>query len=355
MPKPTPDEITKIVKDNQRGIKYDTKDWSIEMVLSKFRHSVQVDDSPTGQKEINVPFYQREFVWKDEQISKLIETLLLGLPLPLIFLEETEDALLEIMDGSQRIRALDKFFGNDHKLSRLKILDKLNGLKFEDLPPAIQRQLNNSTLRIIVISQIGEKQENIAHEIFDRLNTGGTNATSMEIKKGSDYGEFIKLVYDTFSTSVIFNELSKFDKSSVIRGYQQEFIIKFLAFYNIYKNKKCIQLDNTISNVLVNFIKEENENCQDNKHINALQQRFDRTLDFIKQNKLIDNEKYLIRKKSKLLAIMLAVALYLDEPNAKQDNKVDIWQQEFETNANSPSIDSLNKNINFVLNKLNNG
>ena len=98
------DEITNILKEKQKNIKYDTKDWSIELVLSKFHKQTE-----KNQTEINIPFYQREFVWTSDQISKLIETILLGLPLPLIFLEQTDDGLLEVIDGSQRIRALDKF------------------------------------------------------------------------------------------------------------------------------------------------------------------------------------------------------------------------------------------------------
>ena len=155
MPKLPPDEILKIVKDNQKKVKYDTRDWSIEMVLSKFNREIE-DMKVT---EINVPFYQREFIWNDAQISRLIETLLLGLPLPLVFLEEMEDGTLEIIDGSQRIRALDKFFKNEKKLSKLEILTNLNGLTFQDFPPTIQRQLNNASLRIIVCSILSNTKQ----------------------------------------------------------------------------------------------------------------------------------------------------------------------------------------------------
>lgn len=181
MPKLPPDEILKIVKDNQKKVKYDTRDWSIEMVLSKFNREIE-DMKVT---EINVPFYQREFIWNDAQISRLIETLLLGLPLPLVFLEEMEDGTLEIIDGSQRIRALDKFFKNEKKLSKLEILTNLNGLTFQDFPPTIQRQLNNASLRIIVMQHLEQYETDIANEIFKRINTAGTNATKMEAQKGN--------------------------------------------------------------------------------------------------------------------------------------------------------------------------
>ena len=355
MPKIMPEEILKIVKENQKGIRYDTRDWSIEMVLSKFNRSFTVDGDTTGINEISVPFYQREFVWDNKQISKLIETLLIGLPLPLIFLEETEDNFLEIIDGSQRIRALDKFFQNKHKLNGLEILKDLNGLSFNDFPPPIQRQLNNSTLRIIVIAKISDEQENIAHEIFDRLNTGGTNATAMEIIKGSsDSGKFIELVYNNFSKCEYFNNLSKFGKNASVRGYQQEFIIKFFAFYSIWKDKGKICIESTVNDCLKKFIKEENNKCEKDSYVKLLENKFRSTLEFINKNKIINDEKYLTRKKLKLLVIMIAVALYLDKQNLK-DKRIDIWTQDFENNANSPSIESLNKIITLILEKLNNG
>lgn len=350
MPKPTPDEIAQIVKDNQRGIRYDTKDWSIEMVLRKYNHIVE--DAKT--REISIPFYQRNFVWSDEQISLLIETILLGLPLPLIFLEETENGLFEIIDGSQRIRALNAFFLENKKLKGLKILAQLNQLRYQDLPPAIQRQLNNTSLRIIVMQYTDDFEKDISNEIFKRINTAGTMATKMEITKGANYGGFIKLVYE-LSEYPKFKEISKFGQRYLLRGYQQEFVMKFFGYYALYKERSRIEFTSSIDDFLDTFSKQENIKCKNTADINILENRFNDTLDFIIKNETIQINKYTTRKKEKLLAIMLAVALYLDEPNAKQDNKVDIWQQEFETNANSPSIDSLNKNINFVLNKLNNG
>lgn len=350
MPKLTPDEITKIIRDNQRGIRYDTKDWSIEMVLSKFNHIVE----DTKTREIDIPFYQRNFVWSDEQISLLIETILLGLPLPLIFLEETENGLFEIIDGSQRIRALNAFFRENKKLKGLKILTQLNKLLYQDLPPAIQRQLNNTSLRIIVMQYADDSEKDISNEIFKRINTAGTMATKMEITKGANYGDFIKLIYELSDYSK-FKEISKFGQRYLLRGYQQEFVMKFFGYYALYKERGKILFTSSISDFLDIFSNQENTKCKNIAVINILESRFNNTLDFIIKNEIIQINKYTTRKKEKLLAIMIAVALYLDNPNVKQYNKVDIWQQEFEDNANNPSIDSLNKNIAFVLDKLNNG
>ena len=338
MPKLPPDEILKIVKDNQKKVKYDTRDWSIEMVLSKFNREIE-DMKVT---EINVPFYQREFIWNDAQISRLIETLLLGLPLPLVFLEEMEDGTLEIIDGSQRIRALDKFFKNEKKLSKLEILTNLNGLTFQDFPPTIQRQLNNASLRIIVMQHLEQYETDIANEIFKRINTAGTNATKMEAQKGSDYKSFIKLIYEELSIMEKFNNLAKFGSRYSLRGYQQEFIVKFFAFYDLYKESNTIKFNNTLKQYLESIIEEKNKECEKNKEYqDKLKEKFNNTIQFILKNNIMNSEKYLARKKEKLLAIMLAVALYLDDNDSNQDKKVDIWTEEFINNANTASLASL--------------
>lgn len=162
-----PDKISSILKEKQKSIKYDTKSWSIEFMLKKFKRQTQ-----ESKTEINIPFYQREFVWEADKISKLIETILLGLPLPLFFLKQSDDGLLEVVDGYQRIKSLDKFFNNQHKLQNLKILSDLNNMKFEDFPPLIQRKLNNSLLRIIVLESMdNESAIDISNEIFERFNS----------------------------------------------------------------------------------------------------------------------------------------------------------------------------------------
>lgn len=351
MAKLTPDKILEILRKNQKGVKYDTRDWSIEMVLSKFNR--KIEDSKTT--EIDIPFYQREFIWKDKQISQLIETLLLGLPLPLIFLEEMEDQTLEIIDGSQRIRALDRFFKNEEKLSKLEILKELNGLYFKDFPPAIQRQLNNTSLRIIVMQHLERYETDIANEIFKRINTAGTNATDMEAKKGSEYGDFLKLIFKELSVMEKFNNLAGFGNRYLLRGYQQEFIVKFFAFYDLYKKNKEINFKGTLKQYLEKVIKEENEKCKNELYKDELKQRFNNTVQFIIQNGIMNYEKYLTRKKEKLLPIMIAVAIYLDNNDLKQEKRVDIWTDEFERNASTASLSSLKENIDLILNKLNNG
>ena len=349
-----PEKINNILKEKQKNIKYDTKDWSIELVLSKFNR--QTEENKT---EINIPFYQREFVWTPDQISKLIETILLGLPLPLIFLEQTDDGLLEVIDGSQRIRALDKFFGNEHKLKNLKILSDFNKMKFGDFPPSIQRKLKDSSLRIVVLeSTDNESAKDIANEIFERINTAGTKATAMETRKGSNYGKFIEFVYNECSTDK-FNEIAKLGKAASLRGYQQELIIKFFAYYDLYIKNGKIEFQETISTILDKYIQKNNEVFEeDDSNKDNLLELFKKVVKIIDSTRITENESYKLRKKDKLLAIMLSIALYIKDNQNHNKTSDDwargIWTQEFLDNSNNGSLKKLNENIQNILNNLNN-
>lgn len=347
-----PEKINNILKEKQKNIKYDTKDWSIELVLSKFNR--QTEENKT---EINIPFYQREFVWKPDQISKLIETILLGLPLPLIFLEQTDDGLLEVIDGSQRIRALDKFFSNEHKLKGLEILSDFNTMKFEDFPPSIQRKLKDSSLRIVVLeSTDNESAKDIANEIFERINTAGTKATAMETRKGSNYGRFIEFIYDECSGD--FDQISKLGKIASLRGYQQELIIKFFAYYDLYTKNNRVEFKETINIILEKYIQQNNREFEcDDTNRDKLRELLKSVTNIIKSNKITDNESYKLRKKDKLLAIMLAIAIYIrDNQNYHKTHdgwEKGIWTQEFINNSNNSSLKNLNENIQNILKNLN--
>lgn len=345
--------IIDILKQEQKNIRYDTRDWSIEMILSKYHKMTE-----TQQTEINIPFYQREFVWKPAQTSSLVESILLGLPLPLIFFEQTEDGLLEIIDGSQRIRALDKFFSNQCELKNLKILNQFNRLKFSDFPPSIQRKLKESSLRVVVLeSNENENAKDIAHEIFERINTAGTKATAMEARRGANYGKFIEFIYQDCSNDEKFNKIAKLGEKSKLRGYQQELIVKFFSYYEEYKKYSKIEFQKNISTFLSNYIKEKNKDFDiDDTNKSTFGLLFRNVIDFIDQCKMTESEYYKKRKKDKLLAIMIAVAIHLDNNHNHTENnkKIDIWLPDFINNSDSSSLEKLNQNITILLKIFNN-
>lgn len=103
------------IDKQQRNVSYDTKEYTIELIVNKYYNGIKKDEN-----EFFVPDYQREFVWDDIRQSRFIESLMIGLPIPYIFLAETKSGRYEIVDGSQRIRTLSAFIHNELKLKGLK-------------------------------------------------------------------------------------------------------------------------------------------------------------------------------------------------------------------------------------------
>lgn len=158
-----------------------------------------------SNKDIIIPFYQRKYVWKIEQASRLIESFLMGLPVPQVFLYVNNEDQLEVIDGQQRMMSVKYFFegyfGEEDskgsrqifKLKGLSERSEYNGKTFEQLAQKDQRKLKNSTLRAINIKQIKphEANDSVFH-IFERLNTGGTSLKPQEIRNAVYRGEIVK-------------------------------------------------------------------------------------------------------------------------------------------------------------------
>jgi hypothetical protein len=158
-----------------------------------------------GKKDISIPEFQRGFVWTIQQSSKLIESFLIGLPVPPVFFYIDKENKNLVVDGQQRILSIvfffEGYFGAENAKGKRQIF-KLTGLnpaspyhnkRFSDLNETEQRKLNGSVLRAINIRQLSPKEENTSiYHIFERLNTGGTPLTPQEIRNVVFRGKFIK-------------------------------------------------------------------------------------------------------------------------------------------------------------------
>lgn len=143
------------------------------------------------------PEYQRRLRWSVPQKSRLIESLLLNIPIPPVFLFESDAARYEVMDGQQRLNAVREFMAGGFALSGLEVLKPLNGLRYLRCPPRIKRALDRSTLSAIVLLLESEPSvpgrlsaTDIRRFIFDRLNTGGTKLNAQEIRNAIYPGFF---------------------------------------------------------------------------------------------------------------------------------------------------------------------
>jgi len=132
------------------------------------------------------PSYQRRKRWNDTKRSHLIESLLMNIPIPPVFLYERDLAKYEVMDGQQRMDTIRAFFKNEFTLRNLKKWVELNGKHYSDLPSRIQAGLNRRGLAaVIILTESGQSSKEameIRQYVFERLNTGGEKLNPQEIR-----------------------------------------------------------------------------------------------------------------------------------------------------------------------------
>ena len=146
------------------------------------------------------PSYQREYVYDSNKSrpSRLIESILMDVPIPVIYLAEEKDCSYSVIDGQQRLTTFISFVegkfpsGEVFKLSGLKILSELNKKSFSDLPKELQNKIRGTTLHTIIIRK--ESNEDIKFEIFERLNTGSIKLNEDEIRNSVYRGKYIDLM-----------------------------------------------------------------------------------------------------------------------------------------------------------------
>lgn len=140
------------------------------------------------QHQLTIPEFQRRYVWTLPQASRLIESLLLGLPIPQLFLyRERNSPKLLVVDGHQRLGTVARFYDgrfDGGRLFRLTGVDRRwNGLTYSDLSEDDRIALDDTTMRSIVIQQTRPDDDSSVYQIFERLNTSGTQLNAMEIRK----------------------------------------------------------------------------------------------------------------------------------------------------------------------------
>lgn len=334
----TEQEIEDQIREKQQTVDYDIKEYPIEVIVKKY-----VENASTDENEIFIPAYQRSFVWEDERQSKFIESILLGLPIPYIFTAENSDGRLEVVDGSQRIRTLHNFLSNNLRLSSLELLTKCNGQKFKDFPISRQRKINNTSLRMIVLSE--KSDEDARYMLFERINSGSVLLEAMEKRKGSFKGPFTDFVYEC-SSHPLFIELTSFTSKTIKRGEPQELILRYFAYsqsledYNGYVNE---------------FLDAFNKKMNDNFNKEQLSNEFNSMLKFVKANfpnGFLKAKNHTSTPRVRFEAIAVGVTLAL-RINSNPPGNVGIWinSDEFNLQVTGSSTNTpvrLKSRINFV-------
>lgn len=273
-------EALKLVADSainrhQREVNYDTKEFTIEITVNKYSEGLDED-----KNELFVPDYQRDFVWSKRNQSRLIESILIGLPIPYIFIADVKsedpelDGRVEIVDGSQRIRTLHAFIKGQLILDELQLIPELNGFTFLDLPASRQRRFNRTSVRIIELSGCTEATR---RDLFERINTGGSELKDMEVRKGSEHGDSVlfKKVIEVCADNSIFKELVPISEHKLKRGEDLEFVLRFFAYVSNYRN-----FDHSVRDFLNDYLGQNSDLDED--ECGRLVDLFCKTMEFAK-------------------------------------------------------------------------
>lgn len=147
------------------------------------------------EKQINLsPDFQRRDRWSVEKQSRFIESIIMNVPIPPVFLGEDDYGNYVVLDGRQRLTAVNDFLKNVYTLRDLEVWQELNGLRFVDLEKKkLERTITRRFIPAVVI--LKESSSEVKYDVFDRLNTGGVVANEMEIRNAVFPGKFNRLIH----------------------------------------------------------------------------------------------------------------------------------------------------------------
>lgn len=279
---------------------YNINSWGADL---SFRELITMYD----ESELLKPELQRHYVWDKVEASRFIESLLLGLPVPSIFLANTNQNTKLIIDGYQRIMTVYDYvkgiWSKDNMVFKLSNSEKINsrwrGMAFIELSTEEQRKIRSTTIHSIIFEQINPQNNDTSlYQIFERINTGGRALLAQEIRNCVYQGPLNKLL---FKLNRVNNWRSLFGSEEDDRMRDMEYILRFFALNdeNILKHKKGnISLKKSLNMFM------GNRNNNNEERINNLEILFTSTIDFIYQNigdnaffNIVSNDPSKIRKR----------------------------------------------------------
>lgn len=336
--------VDKQIQDNQKITDFEIREWPIEVLVHKFTHGLESDEA-----EIFIPDYQREFIWTAKQQSRFIESIMIHLPVPYMFMADVATGPragnLEVIDGSQRIRTLVNFLDNKLTLEGLSKVPLANGFRFSDFSKPRQTRFKRQTVRVIELTE--KADEEARREMFERLNSGGTKLVAMEVRRGTQDGPFLKKVVEPCADSELFMEMCPLNRRSVDRAEHYEFVLRFFAYANNYQG-----FEKEVGLFLSDYLKSRNaEGATD--AFEADKQEFKRVLQFVKQHfpngfRRTAQHTSVPRIRFEAIAVGVALALRI-QPNLVPGN-VTTWleSEEFMRHTRSDASNSKPKVVNRI-------
>jgi hypothetical protein len=226
--------LTEELEKQRRKVDFDTYDIIVQQLISMVG-SGQIDVAPT---------YQRQFRWDGVRRSHLIESVLLGVPVPSLFMAANRDGTWELVDGVQRLSTLVQFAGTADARAKLQLtqplslsgltkLSTFNGKHFTDLPDSLQLQFYHRPIKVITLSDKSDLV--VRFDLFERLNTGGVDLTNQEIRGCIYRGAFADCL-ERLAQDPSFRRVVRLTATQEKDGTREECVLRFFAYYHRYKD-----------------------------------------------------------------------------------------------------------------------
>ena len=305
--------LEKAVSDERKRLSSDRLDISFGELISLYKNN----------ELIIRPEYQRLFRWSEAQKTALIESILLSIPIPPIFVAEDKNGVWELVDGLQRVSTFISFFGelkcsyqedrdrsgveeeeideesgeetggiktiNKWTLQEGGLVKSLQGFNIDNLPTNLKINLKRAVCRVEILR--GESSTSMKYELFKRLNSGGSKLTPQEIRNAIYRGVNPRLneLLLKVSQSEVFKSLTRLSNGKLNELYDQELVLRFFAFY-----KNAENVNENMEKFLNRFMEKTVENASfDYDVYESLIMKVLELIDQIKDNKIFRNESNL--------------------------------------------------------------
>jgi len=303
----------------------------------------------TRKSIVMQPKFQRKYTWDIKRQCELIESIIMGIPLPVIYLFEGNDGRKQVVDGLQRLTTMLRYINDEFALSGLKVLAEENGKKFSKLDPLLQGKIEDCQIQVYIIQP--PTPEQLKYDIFDRVNRGGIILSEQEMRNALYQGNSTELLMK-LAESEYFKQATGESISSE-RMKDCYIILRFLSFYMLEKKwLNDIEYKSDIDDFLakamdfMNKLPEEKIHELENTFYTSMKLNFEILgPDGFRMGKQADGKK----RKPINMALFEVLAYLFSEPNMNLENKeriknkVDSLKEEFEREGFSQQVDSSTK------------
>lgn len=274
---------TQNLKDNLDKLQILAKERTVKTQNIEYDLETLVKKIKRGIIKLN-PDYQRNHRWSPEASSRLMESLILNIPIPTVYLSQDIDvdeevgddvARYSVIDGQQRLTAIYGFMTNDYALVGLDVLELLNGSFYKDLPPFLVRRLEERTIKCLRIDSTVDPQ--VKFDIFERLNSGAVQLESQELRNAvyrGKFNEMIKMLSQNEAFRTLLNiDLKNSDEDNKVKKMQDvEYVLRFFSYMSNERENMKKSFKQFLSEQMMKF------NTYDEETLKNMSKHFEKVL-----------------------------------------------------------------------------